>query len=106
LQFALPHFEHFRCAIQYLSAQISALLRPIREGSPGRENGIAKIFFRCPTEIGEQSAAFSTRRQHPAIFTPDKFPVDEQLISLLNLEPGLLSWHGSEDCVNREKRKC
>ena len=44
--------------------------------------------------------------QDAAVFTADKLSADEQLISLLNLEPGLLSWHGSEDCVNREKRKC
>jgi len=60
----------------------------------------------CATEIGEQSPAFSTSRLHPAVFTADKLSADEKLISLLNPNPRLLSWHEGEDCVKGEKRKC
>jgi len=77
-----------------LPLKISTLLRPIRERRPRRHHRIAEILFRCATEIGDQSAAFSLSRQDAAAFTADKLSADEQLISLLNLEPGLLSWHG------------
>jgi len=60
----------------------------------------------CATEIGEQSPAFSTGWQGPAVFTADNLSADEELLSLLKPKPRLLSCHEGEDCVKGEKRKC
>src|SRR5262245_6733478 len=63
------------------------------ETRPAGDDGVTEILFRSATEIRQQCAAFSARRQNAAILPTDKFSADEQLIRLLDRQPGLLSCH-------------
>ena len=93
LQFAAPHLQHLRGAIQNLSAQIGALLRPIRESCAGRDDRVTKIFFRGPAEIRQDIALCSVSGKNAAVLAPDEFSADIELVGLLDLEAFAVVWH-------------
>ena len=93
LQFAAPHFQHLRGAIQNLSAQIGALLRPVAKGGAGCDDRVTKIFFRGPAEIRQDIAVCPVSGKDAAILASDEFSADIQLVGLLDLKASALVWH-------------